>query len=84
MESKNIYKVTTEGDCEGRTTSILGYCTGELSDIQAFYDDRKTYSLSIQKIEVLEIKRYSAAERVALVNRKKELEEELERINSKL
>jgi hypothetical protein len=84
MESEKIYKVTTEGDCEGRTNKTLGYCTGEISDIKDFYDDRKTYTLRVEEFDVIKITPNSKSQRVALVNRKKELEEELKRIKSKL
>lgn len=84
MERDKIYKVTTEGDCEGKTNKILGYCTGEISDIKAFYDDRKYYTISVDEIEIEKITPQSKIERQNLVSRKKELEDELERIKGKL
>jgi predicted methyltransferase len=78
---ETIYKVTTEGDCEGRSTSVLGYCTGIESDIEKFYADRKNYSLSIEKIDVIHITPSSSADRIALLAEKKELERKLNTIN---
>jgi hypothetical protein len=81
---EKIYKVTTEGDCEGRTTTTLGFCKGNPSDIQTYFEDRKTYHISLSEIEVLEITPDSAKERKVLIDKKKELEEELENINKRI
>ena len=79
-----IYKVTTEGDCEGRTTRTIAYATGNKSDIMSFYDDQKTYDLRLVEIEVVHITPDSKAERIALIKRKQELEAELESLKRKL
>jgi hypothetical protein len=80
----DIYKVTTEGDCEGRTTSTLGYCTGNTWDIEAYFDDKKTYNIHLEKIEVKHITKESAEEKQRLLDRKAIIEEELKKINSRL
>lgn len=79
-----IYKVTTEGDCEGRSTKIIGYATGNESDIKSFYDDRKAYELRLEEIEVVNVTPNSKTERVAMIKRKQELEAELESLKKKL
>ena len=81
---EKIYVVTTEGDCEGRGTSTLGYCTGNLDDIRAYYDDRKTYALRVEEIEVVHITSDSTMKRKALIKKKQELEEELDRIKNSI
>ena len=81
MENKTIYVVTTEGDVEGRSIRTLGYVTGEVADIETFFNDRKTYELSIRPLEVKHISATSAAERRKLIEEKKKLEQRLESIN---
>ena len=81
---EKIYKVTTEGDCEGRSRRTLGYVSGSMNDIKDYFDDSKTYSLFIEEIKVLHITSDSASEKLKLIQRKKELESELESIKDKL
>lgn len=45
-----IWKVTTEGDCEGRSTKQLGVYLGHLADIALFLASNATYTLSFVKI----------------------------------
>ncbi len=54
-KTKQVYKVTTEGDIEGKTTATLGYATGNLEDIKRFFEKSKTYSLSIEPIKVVHV-----------------------------
>lgn len=84
MDRSQIYKVTTEGDCEGRSTRTLGYCTGHPSDIKKFFDSQKTYEIRLEEIQVRHITETSAKEREELLNKKRELEEQLESIKSRL
>jgi hypothetical protein len=79
-----IYKVTTEGDCEGRSTSTLGYCTGNPSDIKAYFNDRKTYEIRLEELKVVHISPTSASERVDLIKKKQQLQKEIDNINEKL
>ena len=79
-----IYKVTTEGDCEGRSTRTLGYCTGNPSDIKNYFDDIKTYEIRLEELKVVHISPTSASERIILIDRKKELEREIKSINEKI
>lgn len=82
METQKIYKVTTEGDCEGRSTKTLGYATGIEIDILNYFDDKKEHSISLYEIFVLHITHDSVKERNALIKEKKELEERIKYINS--
>ena len=77
---EKIYKVTTQGDCEGKTTNIIAYASGRRDVIMEYYDDQKVYDISLEEITVTNITPHSAAEKRNLLCRKRELEEELERI----
>lgn len=79
-----IYKVTTEGDCEGRTTKVLGYAKGNISDISSYYEDKKTYSLNVTEICVLDITYESADNKKELMTQKENLERQLKSINERL
>lgn len=86
METSQIYKVTTEGDCEGRSTKVLGYATGCPEDIMVFYDDQKEYNIHVEKIKIVHVnpkavkeKRDLLEERTTLRKRLGELENILER-----
>jgi hypothetical protein len=81
---EKVYHVTTEGDCEGRSIRNLGFASGEIADIEAFYQPQKTYEIYIKEITVKEITPQSAAERDVLIYKKKELEKELETIKNQL
>lgn len=84
MNYETIYHVTTEGDCEGRTTATLGYATGAVAHIEDFYADQKTYKLTITPIKVLKVKIDSAKERRDLLEQRDKLQKEIDRINDKL
>jgi len=83
MENE-IYKVTTEGDVEGRSTSTLGYCTGDPQDIKAYYNDRKCYNLYLTPISVVHIGSGSVEQRKADLELKHKLEAELETVKKRL
>ena len=38
---ERIYRVTTEGDCEGKSTREIAYAKGNQKDILRFYDSVK-------------------------------------------
>jgi len=84
MNYETIYHVTTEGDCEGRTTRTLGYASGALVHIEEFFNNQKTYSLTITPIKVLKIKANSAKEKHDLLLLKKRLQSEIDAIDQKL
>lgn len=61
-EYQNIYgtwKVTTEGDCEGRTVKNLGIFIGNIDDIALHLADKNYYSLNFQKVEDIDKIKYS-------------------------
>lgn len=77
-----IYKVTTEGDCEGRSIRTLGYCTGDPADIQKYYEDQKTYQIYIDELKILQITPDMVDQKQDLLKRKTEIEKELQSINN--
>ncbi|MBI4147216.1 hypothetical protein HY494_01035 [Candidatus Woesearchaeota archaeon] len=77
MEILQMYKVTTEGDEEGRSTSTLGYAIGCPDVIKAFYDDQKLYRIRIMEISVIRINRESLKE-------KRDLQEEESNLRKRL
>ncbi len=81
METIKIYKVTTEGDCEGKSIRTLAYCTGHPGDIRDYYQDQKAYDIYIDAIEVKHITHSDVTKKSDLIERKKQLEAELAYIN---
>lgn len=81
---KKIYQVTTEGDCEGRSTRTLGFASGEQNDIMRYFDDQKYYDIRLHEITIIDVTKDSVVEKKKLIDRKKELEEELSRIKKRL
>lgn len=78
------YKVTTEGDVEGRSTKTLGYATGNPTDIQKFYEDRMYYSIKVEPITIEVITPQAVMDRITLLKRERDLEDELKRVKSQL
>lgn len=78
---EKIFKVTTEGDCEGKTIRILGYCTGHPGDIRDYYMNDKAYEISVELIEVKHISPADVTKKADLLQRKQQLETELAYIN---
>jgi hypothetical protein len=81
---ETIYKVSTEGDCEGRSRKTIAYAMGDQEVIKSFYDKEKNFTLYLEEIKVHVITPESIAIREALIERKKELEMELENIKNRL
>lgn len=75
--TQTTYKISTEGDCEGRTRSTLGYATGDVEDIRIYYDDRKYYNLYVDEISVFNVKPESVSEIKMLLQEKASLEKRL-------
>lgn len=48
----NLYEVTTEGDCEGRSSRSLGIWKGNISDIAFHLADKMFYSLRFEPITI--------------------------------
>lgn len=53
--SYGLWKVTTEGDCEGKTTRTLGIYEGNISDIAFYLKDKCEYSLNFSPAVVTKI-----------------------------
>ncbi len=51
LQAYGTWKVTTEGDCEGRTTTHLGEHTGYIDDIAFALAARAYYSLRFSAVE---------------------------------
>ena len=54
-KAEAFWKVTTEGDCEGRTTRDLGVHFGFLDDIAFALADKCYYSLCFKLVEPLQL-----------------------------
>ena len=50
-EAYGIWNVTTEGDCEGRTTTQLGIHEGFIDEIAFALADKSGYSLTFKQVE---------------------------------
>ena len=81
---ETIYRVTTEGDCEGKSIRLLAYATGDPTDIREYFDNEKMYAISTSEIKVVHISKESVINKNLLYQRKKEIEKELELINNNL
>lgn len=53
--SYGLWKVTTEGDCEGKTTKNLGIYEGNISDIAFYLKDKCEYSLRFSPAKATKI-----------------------------
>ena len=53
--SYGLWKVTTEGDCEGKTTRNLGIYEGNISDIAFYLKDKCEYSLRFSPAKATKI-----------------------------
>ncbi len=84
MEPTTIYKITTEGDCEGRSTKTLGYATGEPRDIRAYFDKQKEYNLDLEKIKIRHISPKMVLSEKALLGQKQSLEQRMREVNEEL
>lgn len=51
VDPVGTWQVTTEGDCEGRTTTSLGVWTGHIADIAFTLSDRVYYTLQFKRID---------------------------------
>lgn len=79
-----IFKVTTQGDCEGRSTKVLGYATGNVALIERYFDKQKTYSLSIEPVNLINVTIEEVEKKEALEKCQKELKLQLEQVEKSL
>ena len=63
---------------------FLGYATGKIEDIKAYYDDRKQYGLEVTAVKPLHIPEGYAHKREGLLGRKAQLEKELKDIERQI
>lgn len=57
---RNIWKVSTAGDCEGRTTRFIGYFEGHLADVYAQCYNQMVYSFYLESVIPPKIEKVSA------------------------
>ena len=81
---EQIYRVTTEGDCEGRSTKEIAYAKGEQKDILRFYDSKKMYEIYLEEITVKNITPEMAETKDEIVAKIKKLDEERNQLLSRL
>jgi hypothetical protein len=79
-----IYVVTTEGDCEGRSTKTVGYASGNEKDIRALYAEKQNYTLTLTPIKVVHATPELVARRAELRDNKRDLEEQLAALDKEL
>lgn len=81
---ETIYRVTTEGDCEGRTTREIGYAKGHPSDIKKYYDNYKVYEIYLKEIVVKNITPEMVQTENEIKEKIKKLDYEKEKLKSQL
>ena len=84
MNTTKLYVVTTEGDCEGRSTRIVGYATGDPEDIKVFYDNMKEYQLYLGQVDLVHVSPSDVKQRRDLLTEKKDLEKRLKEIEAQI
>ncbi len=78
------YRVTTEGDCEGRSIRTIAYARGDPKDIKAYYDKEKVYTIELTPITIHDVTPESVKETRNLFDEKKDLEARLGEIKESL
>ncbi len=81
---EQVYKVTTEGDCEGRSTETLGYATGNPDLIKMYYDEQKEYTIRLEAINIVHITKETASVREKLRTRRTEITQEMSKLEKEL
>ena len=81
---ERIYRVTTEGDCEGKSTREIAYAKGNQKDILRFYDSVKMYEIHLTEIIIKNITPEMAETNDEIVARIKKLDEERNQLLSRL
>ena len=84
MKTEKVYQVTTEGDCEGRSVSIIAYARGDPIDIKIFYDHQKMYGIKLREINIVNVLSESVGERRSLIEERGKLEERLTEVKDLL
>ena len=81
---ERIYRVTTEGDCEGKYTREIAYAKGNQKDILRFYDSEKMYEIYLKEIIVKNITPEMVETNDEIVAKIKKLDEERNQLLSRL
>lgn len=55
FDEYGVWEVTTEGDCEGRTTRELGIYQGNISDIAVYLKDKVGYTLRFKRFRGIKV-----------------------------
>ena len=84
ISAQNVYEIKTQGDCEGKTTTTLGYAAGNKEDIREYFQDRKMYSLQLYEINIVQVQPGSVVRRNKLKEEKDGLEQRLKEIKDAL
>ena len=81
---ERIYRVTTECDCEGKSTREIAYAKGNKKDILRFYDSVKMYEIYLTEIIIKNITPEMVETNDEIVARIKKLDEERNQLLSRL
>ena len=81
---ERIYRVTTEGDCEGKSKREIAYAKGNQKDILRFYDSEKMYEIYLKEIIVKNITPEMVETNDEIVAKIKKLDEERKQLLSRL
>lgn len=63
---------------------FVGFATGEVEDIEAYFDDRKAYGLRIEEAKPIKVEAGYAKRKNELAMKKAFLEAELRTLNNKM
>lgn len=67
LDPNGVWQVTTEGDCEGKSTRNLGVYSGRLDEIAFALAEKSLYALSFKKLDLTIPTPTKARERVNVV-----------------
>ena len=81
---ERIYRVTTEGDCEGKSTREIAYAKGNEKDILRFYDSEKMYGIYLKEILIKNLTQEMVETNDEIVAKLKKLDEERNQLLSRL
>src|SRR3989338_8070629 len=85
MAEEHTYRVTTEGDEEGRGPLVtLGYAIGKEEDIKAFFDNKKYYNIYVEPIEIFNITPEALDEKMKLVSEREKSLREIKDLEQKI
>ena len=80
MEPETVYKVITEGDCEGKSLTVIGYARGNKRDIETYFEKEKEYTIILRPIKIHDVNPETIKEKKDLLEERKNLEQRLKEI----